>query len=254
MNIKIPILNQTPKEEVEQKPKDNVEDIFKELGIDDQSLIKAAEKNGNFLSEFGFSKLANIKNDPRSMKIFATTGYVLLSIAIIVVLGGYFIIHSSISSHKNVLTEKQSQEAQLATEISALEEQMGRFKTVLANKAEIESEIIEQRVSTQDIVDKIDSIVGNIEDKENIYITVNKYALQPDNKNSIEGEVNLYDDISILIKYLEKDEHIKDIEFKGADKVNNDGATSIPFEIEFVYVVEPNATALENIDSLSTSS
>ena len=60
------------------------------------------------------------------------------------------------------ITKKRS----FATEISALEEQMGRFKTVLANKAEIESEIIEQRVSTQDIVDKIDTLWATLKIKK----------------------------------------------------------------------------------------
>jgi len=211
------------------------DDILKELGLDDASLLikdeKGKEKGVDFIDQE--DKNRKILKE----KSLLLLSYVFFGITILIALGGSTILFMSNSTQEEISQELNDEKTLLTTQVGNMRTQLEELDHKKTTNIEVDPQefyrsIYQDRYTMSYIIEEFDSFISSMRKNENIYIDIISTDILPkENSLKINGNTNSYTNLGKIIENFNKEDNIfSGASIQGATKtISADGIVEVPF-------------------------
>jgi len=210
------------------------DDILKELGLDDESLldddISSREKGSDFILTGADSKITKEKS-------LLTLSYVVLGVCIAISIGGSTLLIVSNSTQQQSLDELKKSSSELTTEINTMTTELKSLKKANGGEGSVDpnefyGKMFETKYGTSEIISKFNNLIKDLREKDNVYIDINKYnVITEENKFKMAGKTNSYTNLGKIIKKINESGFFGQVQILGARKMlSADNLAEVPFD------------------------
>lgn len=227
---------------------DEGDDILKELGLDDDSLLDTGDSSRAKSESFS---LEDETVKAKKEKSLLTLSYIALGVSILLSISGTTIVLLSLSTQEDNLAQLGEQKKTLTTQVTELQAKIDKITNPTeANAAltKIDPKVFYEklyatRFEGSFIIEELDKITEQIQD-ENIYLKFKDIDIDPTlSQIKIMGETNSYANLGKILKYFNDSDYFTDAKIKGATKtLTADGIASIPFDFNLKFLDKKAAT------------